>query len=142
MLSQTWAQKATHCEQANGDPTKANSVILDSSMRRVPNFIGDLHRVVLLGSWDRLRYPERATIIAAGRSGFSMGAWVKDYRCGVCSASFRRRGGCRHFDHEGRPRMLEDGGKVAYRDARGVTGFELSSVKFPANRSSWAHPIG
>jgi len=136
----TWAKKPTHIEHANSDPSKAAGVILDSSMRSVPNFIGNLSRVVLLAAWDRNRYPDLAKTLLAGRSGFSMGAFVSDYSCGVCNASLRA-GGCRHVHPKLGPRMLEENGKLVYRIARGVVGFELSSVKNPANKSSWGLPI-
>ena len=137
----TWARKACHIEHANSDPSKAAGVILDSSMRSVPNFVGNLSRVVLLAAWDRNRYPDLAKTLLAGRSGFSMGCWVSDYTCGVCNASLRA-GGCRHVHPKLGPRMLEDNGKLVYRIARGCQGFELSSVAHPAFKTAWGMPIG
>ena len=137
----TWARKACFREHANSDPSKAAGVILDSSMRSVPNFVGNLSRVVLLAAWDRSRYPDLAKILLAGRSGFSMGCFVNDYSCSVCNASLRA-GGCRHVHPKLGPRMLEENGKLVYRIARGCTGFEVSSVRAPAWRSAWGMPIG
>lgn len=140
----TWAKKPCHIEHANGDPTKAAGVIFDSSMRKVPNYLGGVSRVVLLAGWDRNRYPKTAEKILAGRSGFSMGAWVNTYQCGVCKNDFRS-GECAHFMKSGRdfiPRMSHVYDKLVYRIARGPVGFELSSVENPAWRNAFGLPIG
>ena len=137
---QTWCRKAAHIEHANTDPSKAAGIILDSSLRLVPNYVGNLHRVVLLAGWDRYRYPELAQRVLAGRSGFSMGCFCQDYHCSVCQASLRS-GGCVHVHPKLGPRMVSQGNKLVYRIATGCLGFELSAVKNPANRSSWGLSI-
>jgi hypothetical protein len=137
----TWKGKPTHLEHANSDPTKAKGVIFDSSLHAVSNYIGGLHRVVLLAGWDRDRDPDLARTIAAGRSGFSMGAYVQDYSCSVCAASMRN-GGCAHIHPKMGIRMPRVGDKLVYKQAHGVTGFEVSSVKIPAFRSAIGRPIG
>lgn len=130
-----------HLEHANSDPTKAKGVIFDSSMRRVPNLVGGLHRVVLLSGWDRNRDAALAGRIGAGRTGFSMGSWVTDYSCSVCNASLRK-GGCSHIHPKQGILQSEASGKLVYRIARGCTGFELSSVSNAAFRSAYAKSIG
>lgn len=137
----TWARKPTHIEHKNDNPSIAAGVILDSSMRSVPNYVGGLHRVVLLNAWDRNRYADLAKRLLDGRCGFSMGAWVSDYECGACGASLRK-GGCEHIHPKLGPRMSEVGGKLVYRIARGVQGFECSAVATPAWRSAWGKAIG
>jgi len=137
----SWKAKPAHIEHANGDPTKAAGVIFDASMRSVPNYLGGLHRVVLLNGWDRNKYPETANKIAAGRHGFSMGGFVSDYQCSVCAHSLRQ-GECAHITKNGQLKMELSGNKLVYRIARGVTGFECSAVANPAFRSAWGLPIG
>jgi hypothetical protein len=137
----TWKGKPTHEEHANQDPTVARGVIFDSSMKSVPNYVGGLHRVVLLAGWDRNRFPELAARVQAGRHGFSMGAWVSDYNCSVCNASMRA-GGCGHIHPKHGVMVANVGNKLTYRIARGVTGFELSAVRTPAWRSAYGQPIG
>ena len=136
----SWKGKPTFREHANDNPSIAAGVIFDASMRAVPNYLGGLHRVVLLNGWDRNRYPDLAKTIEAGRSGFSMGCWVNDYTCGVCSASLKD-GGCDHIHPKLGVRMKSVGNKLVYRIARGAVGFECSSVKNPAFRSAWGVPI-
>jgi hypothetical protein len=138
---QTWRRKPAFQEHANQDPTIASGIIFDSSMRAVPSILGTPHRVVLLTGWDRYRYPTLAKSVLARRSGASMGAWVRDYTCGCCGASLRK-GGCDHIDPRSGPRMMEEKGKLVYRTARGVQGFEISHVANPAWRSAWGEPIG
>jgi len=110
-------------------------------MKRVPNYVGDLHRVVLLAGWDRNKFPELAARVQGGRSGFSMGCWVSDYNCSVCNASLRE-GGCGHIHPKRGVCVGSVGNKLVYRIARGCTGFELSSVATPAWRGAMAEPIG
>jgi hypothetical protein len=140
----TWERKPTHVEHANSDHTQARGVILDASMRKVPNYLGDLHRVVLLAAWDRNRDAPLVNKILAGRSGFSMGAWVGTYHCGCCGHDMRH-GACAHLvptQHGPMPRVREVGNKLVYRVAGGaITGFELSAVASPAWRSAWGVPI-
>jgi hypothetical protein len=137
----TWRGKPTYLEHANDDPTKAKGVILDASLRPVPSYIGNLHRVVLLNAWDRNRDPELAARIGAGRHGYSMGCWVSDYECSVCAASLRR-GGCVHIHPKAGITIPRVGDKLTYRVARGCTGFECSAVSRPAFKSAVAEPIG
>jgi hypothetical protein len=137
---QTWRRKPAFQEHANQDPTIASGLIFDSSMRAVPDIQGTPHRVVLLTGWDRYRYPKLVESVLNKRSGASMGAWVRDYNCGCCGASLKK-GGCRHLDPQRGARMLEENGKLVYRLAQGVQGFEVSAVKNPAWRSAWGLPI-
>jgi hypothetical protein len=136
----TWVGKPVFKEHKNDNPEIASGIIFDSSLRSVSNYIGNLHRVVLLTGWDRNRYPEEAKIILKGRSAWSMGAYVSNYHCGCCGASFRE-GPCTHFHSTGQPKMLEESGKLVYRIARGVQGFECSAVLSPAWRGAWGTRI-
>ena len=137
----TWVGKPTHLEHANNDHTQAKGVILDAMMRPVRGYDGNLHRVVLLLAFDRMRDPATAGRVAAGRSGFSMGSFVGDYRCSACDASLRQ-GGCRHIHPQGGVLMANDGNRLVYRIARNCEGFECSSVGTPAFRFAVAEPIG
>ena len=137
----TWARKPCFVEHKNDDPSIAAGIILDSSLRSVPNYIGGMGRVVLLNSWDRNRYPEVANKFLTGRTGASMGCMVSDYSCGVCSASLRK-GGCAHIHPKLGVKVPEVGNKLTYRIAHGITGFECSQVSVPAWRSAWGKAIG
>jgi hypothetical protein len=136
---QTWRRKPAFQEHVNQDPTIASGLIFDSSMRRVPSLLGEPHRVVLLVGWDRHRYPQLVEKVISKRSGASMGAWIRNYSCSVCSASLRN--GCEHIHPQQGPRMVQENGKLVYRIAHGVQGFEVSFVANPAWRSAWGIPI-
>ena len=136
----TWKRRPCHIEHRNDDPTKAAGIILDASLRHVANYVGNLYREVLLTAWDRYRYPETAKTILAGRSGFSMGAWVNDYVTGCCGASFRA-GGCAHIGPNRGPTVASVGNRLVYRIAQGVQGFEVSQVAKPAFRTAMGQPI-
>lgn len=137
----TWKGKPTHIEHANADPSKASGVIFDSVMRPVTEMVGNIYRVVLLAGWDRTRNPEVASKIASGPYGFSMGAWVSDYSCSVCSASLRK-GGCNHIHAKGHILQPVVANKLTYRLAHGITGFEVSATATPAFRQAVGRPIG
>ena len=130
----TWQAKTTHIEHQNSDPTKAKGVIFDAAMRRMPRFEGDLWQVVLLNGFDRRKDPELANrILNKEATGYSMGAWVRDYECSICGTSLKQTEGkgCRHVT-KGKPEMAIYDGRLAYLRAIDPIGFECSSVGVPA----------
>ncbi len=137
----TWEGKPTFEEHANQDTSQARGMIFATALRPVPEYRGNLYRMVLLSGWDRQRHPLLCEGIQEKPTGFSMGAFVTDYHCGVCEASMRK-GGCNHLTKEGQIRMQSVGNKLVYRKSINITGFELSKVAIPAWRNAIAMPIG
>lgn len=127
----TWRGKPTFVEHNNSDHTKAKGIILDAAMRPMKRFKGDLWQVVLLNAFDRGRDPELAnSIMKKERTGYSMGAWVRDYECSICGKTLKNKG-CDHVA-KGKPEMAMYKGKIAYFRAIDPIGFECSSVAVPA----------
>jgi hypothetical protein len=130
----TWQAKPTHWEHNNSDVSKAKGVILDAAMRRIPRFEGDLWQVVLLNAFDRSKDATLANkILKREATGYSMGAWVKDYECSICAKTVKGLNGksCGHVT-KGKPEYALYNGKLAYFRAVEPIGFECSSVEVPA----------
>jgi hypothetical protein len=132
---QTFKGKPCHIEHDNEDPTKAIGVIVDTALVPMTGFGGGrIWKLLLLNAIDRTKDPVRANYILSGEmNSYSMGAWVETYTCGYCNAAL---GSCKHIDLK-RPRdFYSINGRLAFRNVKGVRGFENSSVAEPAYLSS------
>lgn len=135
----TWKGKPTYLEHSNQDPTKAKGIILDSVMNKVKNRPG-FYKVMILASFDRTKDRLLYQEIASGNANaYSMGASVERYRCSYCHASWtpRQAPTCNHISNTRRVNFYELAGKLVYKQAIGVTGFEISSVANP----SWSMAV-
>lgn len=131
----TWQNKPNFLEHDNLNIEKAKGMIFDSAMRKLHRFEGDLWQVVLLNAFDRSKDAELANkILKKEAIGYSMGAWVRDYQCSVCSASLKetRGKGCKHIKGKSDVAYSIYNGKLAYWRAIEPIGFECSSVAVPA----------
>lgn len=132
---QTFKGKPNHIEHDNQDPTKAIGVIVDTALVPMTGFGGGkLWKLLLLNAIDRTKDPVRANYIMSGEmNSYSMGAWVESYSCGYCSAVV---GSCGHINMK-RPRdFYPINGRLAFRNVKGIRGFENSSVADPAYYSA------
>lgn len=134
---QTWRGKPTFSEHANDDITAAKGIILDVTMNKVKEHPG-FYKVVELLSFDRTKDKKLFAEVASNRANaYSMGAYVNHYRCSICAHVWEPGDDpqCSHIAGGKRPTFarLHDG-RLAYRQAIGVTGFETSLVATPAWR--------
>lgn len=133
---QTWKGKPTHIEHQNKILDAAKGVIFATAMRPLKGT--NIWRVIVLCGFDRKKDPSLVNDILTGeRSSYSMGAFVKDYECSICSARLSN-GGCNHVESPGKPpkfNIYEDN-KLAYYRAIDPLGFETSSVAVPAYTSA------
>lgn len=116
----------------NKDYTKAKGVILDSALRPMKGYKGNLWKVLCLGAIDRTRDVVLANQIMTGeRPCYSMGAFCNDYTCSICGASLAEKGGCPHL-MKGDPTYKMVDNKVACWNIFDMIGYELSNVASPA----------
>ena len=135
----TWKGMGTYVEHAdNRDPDKAAGLILDTSLRRAPEFQGSFYRLNLLAAFDRTKRPDiAAQILDRTRTAYSMGSLCNFYTCSVCNKNVNDIGGfCEHIDvrtaQSKALSMKVHNGKLAYSQPRGISGIEVSSVGVPA----------
>jgi hypothetical protein len=134
----TWRGKPTFSEHAHDDYRAAKGIIFDVYMKKMTNVVGDLYKVIALCGFDRTKDPELANAIATRkRTRYSMGASIMAVECSVCGAFSPKNNPkntkCGHVNR-GRISLFETaaGTKPAYYLARGISGFEISSVAVPA----------
>lgn len=133
MLSyKTWRGKPTFIEHDNKDYTRASGFIVDATMRALPQYHGDFHKVVLLLAFDRRRDPILANaILTKDRTCYSMGCLAADYTCSICGTSVNK-GGCDHAQVNKPALRQYNGNQLAYLQVSNFMGFECSSVATPA----------
>ena len=140
----TWRGKPTFHNHQNNEPQKANGVVLDTFLRRMPtkgrNDLGpkgDYWKTLAYLAFDRGKNRDLITQVANRQiSTYSMGTVITGgYICSICS---REVGTCRHLDMR-KPRYgmkLVDTGKerpdLAYVIGIDPVGFEVSIVDVPA----------
>ena len=115
-------------EHANQDISQAKGVILDSYASPVRGFGKGLIKVMMLAAYDRSKDPVLANAILAGEeNAYSMGAYFSGYNCSICGQEK-----CRHTGPRDPLKVDPSTQTLAYRNIRGIKGFELSSVASPA----------
>ena len=134
---ETWKFKPAFQDHKNDDYTQARGMIFDVALRRNDRYEGEPHQLWHLLGYDRNRVKVLCNdILNRERTGYSMGAWVADYRCSICDAS-SKGGGCEHVAN-GQPGSMrvwamQDGSKkIGYLQSQRPVGFECSTVKSPA----------
>ena len=134
----TWRGKPTFSEHDHNDYTKAKGIVFDVYMKPMKDVVGDIYKVIALCGFDRTKDPELANAIATRRrTRYSMGASLDSVECSICgmhsTRSNPRNTTCGHVQR-GKITMFEtsQGLKPSYYLARGISGFELSSVGVPA----------
>ena len=138
----TWRGMPTHLEHQNSDHTKAKGIVLDTYIKAFPEAEGDMLKVMALSAFDGSKDPALYTQIRNKiRRYYSMGAFINQYECAICGAVSKKnnkntdcghvvRGKIKFFDVK-----TQEWGTIAkpsYYIARGITGFEISSVAVPA----------
>lgn len=133
---QTWKGKPVHYEHENKDITKAHGVIVDAMMRRLNGYgNGKIWKVLLLLAIDRSKYPGVANRVLAGEiNSYSMGAWVERYDCSYCGEEVGKT--CPHINPSQPAKMGLLNGKLVFRNAINIEGFETSIVGSPAFMSA------
>lgn len=133
----TWTGKPTFLEHANQDYTKAKGIIFDSYMAPIKGTKQTLAKVVCLCGFDMKADRQLAMDIKTKkRTNYSMGASINMYECSICGCTTNqgsRDTACGHVIR-GSLNLFNTrfGLKPAYYLARGITGFETSSVARPA----------
>lgn len=131
----TWKGMPTYSEHQNDNLELARGVIADSVMRKLVGYgSGAIWKVLLLLTFDRSKYPDVAQRILSGETNsYSMGAWVNDYECSFCHSQL---GKCNHVNPKAPAQInsIPVGGSthLAFRNAKGIKGFECSEVGTPA----------
>lgn len=127
----TWKGQPTHLEHANQDITKAYGVIVDAFMRPMKAYgQNKVWKFMQLLAFDRSKHPEVTTRIESGEiNSYSMGAFVDSYTCSICSADL---GNCHHLNPKIQGQFYEFEGQLAFKNVRGIKGFETSAVSDPA----------
>lgn len=127
-----WKGCPSYEEHKNDDCKQARGVVIDSVLRKVKGFKGNIFKVLGLAAFDRNKYPDLAhRLLTRQQTDVSMGAMVEGYRCSLCNAL---AGGCGHINLR-RPRdfYIDNAtGRLVYRKCVGIQPFELSSVATPA----------
>ncbi len=127
-----WKGCPTFSEHDNMDNNKSRGMVVDSVMRKVNGFEGNIYKVLGLAAFDRTKYPEVASrLLNRDTTTVSMGALVTSYSCGLCGAA---AGHCGHINLK-RPRdfyLDPVSGGLVYRKCHGISAFELSEVQVPA----------
>ena len=133
----SWRGMPTFAEHDHHDFRKAKGIVFDVYMRKMTDVAGDIYKVIALCGFDRTKDPALANAIASKkRTRYSMGASVNTYECSICGALSKpnsRDTECGHVQR-GRFSIFETahGKKPGYYLARGISGFEISSVATPA----------
>lgn len=147
MVYKSFIGKPTHQDHQNDDPLKAKGVNFDSVMVRqafsekvsIP-----VWKVRVLSGFDRTKDRVLANAIYKGeRTGFSMGATLKDTRCSVCGQSTYKGAQCRCLGAPKGSIVVANGvARYKYNLCFGINFFENSSVGNPADytahsKQSW-----
>jgi hypothetical protein len=143
----TWKGKPTFLEHMNMDPTQARGVVFDVSIRQMSKS-SMISKVVALCGFDRNKDSSLVDMIVDGRREYySMGAMIESYSCSVCGGNSNSRRdlkeltcGTRHIDKKlGKFKSfeLQEGNILGHYNAHGITGFEVSSVSWPAWPSAY-----
>lgn len=133
----TWRGMPTFIEHNHNDYEQAKGIIFDTYIKKIPDVIGDIYKVIALCGFDRKKDPALAArILAKKATTYSMGASIGRYECSICGALSppnRRDTECGHVTR-GKITIHDtpQGRKPAYYLARGISGFEISSVSSPA----------
>lgn len=134
----TWRGMPTHLEHDNADFTKAKGIVLDTYIKAFPEAEGDMVKIMALSAFDGTKDAALHTQISTGeRRFYSMGAYIAQYECAICGALSKkgaRDTECGHV-RRGTTKFYPLGNgmqKPSYYLARGITGFEISSVAVPA----------
>lgn len=132
----TWIGKPVHYEHDNKDITKAHGIIVDAMMRKLQGYgNGRVWKVLLLLAIDRTKYSNIASKVLRGDiNSYSMGAWVERYECSYCGLEVGKD--CPHINPQDPANMYEINGKLAFRNAINIEGFETSIVGSPAFMSA------
>jgi hypothetical protein len=126
----TFVGKPTYQDHNNQDYQQAKGINLDAVIVGVPGY--DLLKIVVLSAFDRNKDPDLTrSIIKKDRRFYSMGAWVHEFRCSICSENVSRRP-CYCFSQYGKGGVTPDG-KLVYQMCYGIDYFENSSVADPAD---------
>jgi len=128
----TFKGRPTYVEHNNKIPEQASGVILDAFLRPLKGYGGGkVWKLVELLAFDRSKNEELCSQILSGeRNAYSMGALVKGYTCSVCEGAL---GHCGHLNTRSKVQFqVLESGKLAYKLARDITGYETSSVSTPA----------
>lgn len=143
----TWKGKPTFLEHANRDPQQARGVVFDVTMRSMSRSNG-ISKVIALCGFDRSKDPELVDMIINGqREYYSMGALIGLYSCSVCGEYSQPKRdpkelmcGKNHIDlKSGRFKTFNvpEGNVLGHYNAHNITGFEVSSVSWPAWPSAY-----
>lgn len=133
---ETWRGKPVYSEHANKDITKSHGIIIDSFLRKTPNFGGKqgIWKVINLLAIDRTKYSQRASQVLSGQvRTFSMGAYCGDFFCPVTglpvtqSPHFRGK-----LHNEFLLEPVHGSNKLLFRNVSNIVGFETSIVDSPA----------
>lgn len=127
----TFTGQPVYLEHANTNLVDARGVILDCALRKLKGYgNGRIWKVVELLAVDRSKDIETATRILTRKiNSYSMGAWVTGYRCGYCNAD---AGKCGHINLKRPVDLYVHQGKLVFRHALGINGFETSVKKYGA----------
>lgn len=136
----TWKGQPTHLEHQNQDVTKAYGVIVDAFLRPMKTHgQNKVWKLMLLLAFDRLKHPELTSRIETGEvNSYSMGAFVDSYTCSICGSDL---GKCHHLNAKQQGQFYEYEGQLAFRNVRGIKGFETSAVADPAYVSAISDEI-
>lgn len=136
----TWKGQPTHLEHKNDDITEAYGVIADAFLRPMKTHgQNKIWKLMLLLAFDKTKHPELTSRIETGEiNSYSMGAFVDSYTCSICGADL---GGCVHLNPKQPGQFYEYGSQLAFRNVRGITGFETSAVADPAYVSAISDEI-
>lgn len=128
----TWIGKPTFQEHDNSNVERAKGVILDTVMRPLKKYEGNLYHIINLCSYDRNKDAGLVSdILAKKRIGYSMGAFVRDYACSICGSTVKG-GGCEHVERGKVNYSIYNNNQLAYFRAIEPVGFETSNVAVPA----------
>jgi hypothetical protein len=89
-----------------------------------------LIKVMMLVAYDRSKDSVLCSQILAGEeNAYSMGAYFDGYECSICAASANK---CKHTGPRDPLKLDQKTQTLAYRNIKGIQGFEISSVGSPA----------
>ena len=132
---QTWEAAPTFYEHNNSDYTKAKGVVFSVTIAPIKGSQGNLYKVITLCGFDRTKDSKLYDRIKSkSLSTYSMGSYCDSYHCSICGKSYDE-GACSHFNINNPQFKTFDtkyGPKLAYYEASGICGFEVSAVETPA----------
>ena len=123
-----WSGMPMYTEHQSEDHKKALGVVIDTSMRRIQNFVkGKFWKVLALAAIDRNKHPKRAEQIEKGEvTTYSMGAMVDYCTCSFCGAI---AGQCGHVKEDNNAvTFYEKENQLVFKNVHGVRPYELSVV--------------